>query len=171
MLGSTQRKNYPRTNDQWYLMQTTLHQTFCVAFELPFNTTEVVVGSWLFCIHCFVTLHCMLGVGVEIRTKNLLYRFIEDQTHYGIPKGAKMSLTAEWTNIEYSLSNAPHQVHSCTKNSLNMESMGYKIPSSQIKTPSGWIEGQVYYIKMCSVASLSIRMVKLGVQIIAANLW
>ena len=30
---------------------------------------------------------------MEVCTKNILYRFIESQTHIGIPLGARMSLT------------------------------------------------------------------------------
>jgi hypothetical protein len=29
---------------------------------------------------------------VEVWTKNILYRFMKGQTHFGMPKGAKMSL-------------------------------------------------------------------------------
>jgi hypothetical protein len=35
----------------------------------------------------------MLGGSVEVHMKNILYQFIEGQTHFGMPKGAKMSLT------------------------------------------------------------------------------
>ena len=34
----------------------------------------------------------MLGSSVEVWTKNILYRFIEGQTHFGMPRGDKMSL-------------------------------------------------------------------------------
>ena len=41
---------------------------------------------------CPVVLRCMLGVHVEVRTKNILYRFIEGQTYFGISRRAKISL-------------------------------------------------------------------------------
>ena len=34
----------------------------------------------------------MLGSSVAVWTKNILYRFIEGQTHFGMLKGDKMSL-------------------------------------------------------------------------------
>ena len=34
----------------------------------------------------------MLGVGVDISTKNFLYWFIEGQINFGMPRGAKMNL-------------------------------------------------------------------------------
>ena len=34
----------------------------------------------------------MVIVGVKIRTKNILYQLIEDQTPFGMPRGVKMSM-------------------------------------------------------------------------------
>jgi len=35
----------------------------------------------------------MFGVSVEVWTKNFLFWFIKEHAHFGIPRGAKMSLT------------------------------------------------------------------------------
>jgi hypothetical protein len=40
----------------------------------------------------------MLGGTVEIRRKNILYQVIEGQTHFGMPRGAKMSLALHEPN-------------------------------------------------------------------------
>jgi len=37
----------------------------------------------------------MRGGSVEVWTKNILYRFIESQIHFGMPRGAKMSGTTQ----------------------------------------------------------------------------
>ena len=50
--------------------------------------------SWffgIFCIPCSVSFPCMFRGGVEVYIKNILFKFIEDQTHYGM-RGVKMSL-------------------------------------------------------------------------------
>ena len=64
--------------------------------DLSFNSTRVSDGSWLFCrqyILCsIISFWCMFGVNVEVWTKNFLFRFIEDHAHFGMPRGAKMSL-------------------------------------------------------------------------------
>ena len=47
------------------------------------------VGSWMFCLQnlpCLVSFWCMLGGRVEVCAKNNLYRFIEDQIHFGISR-------------------------------------------------------------------------------------
>ena len=52
--------------------------------------------TWLlFCIQhppWLVSFWCMLRGSVEVWAKNILYQFIEGQTHFGMPRGAKMSL-------------------------------------------------------------------------------
>ena len=40
----------------------------------------------------------MLRVSVEVRTKNILYGFIECQTHVRMPNGAKTSLALNETH-------------------------------------------------------------------------
>jgi hypothetical protein len=40
----------------------------------------------------FGKLWCMRGGSVEVWPKNILYRLIEGQTHFGMPRGAEMSL-------------------------------------------------------------------------------
>ena len=50
---------------------------------------------WLFCIQdfpCLVSFQCILGGSVEVWMKDILYWFIEGQTYFGMPRGAKMSL-------------------------------------------------------------------------------
>ena len=55
-----------------------------------------LVGSWLFCIQvlaCSMNFQCMLGSSVEVWMKNILYRFVEGQTQFGMQwRGAKMRL-------------------------------------------------------------------------------
>ena len=51
---------------------------------------------FLFCIQylpCSVRLRCMLGGSLDVCMKNILYHLIERQTHFGMPRGAKMSPT------------------------------------------------------------------------------
>ena len=46
------------------------------------NSSGVLVGSWLFSIQhfpCSVSYRCMLGVGVEVWTMNILYWFSDGQ--------------------------------------------------------------------------------------------
>ena len=58
-----------------------------------------MVGSWLFCIQkspCSVSFWSMLGVNVEVWTKNILYQFIEGgggQNHISTSWHDKMSWT------------------------------------------------------------------------------
>jgi hypothetical protein len=72
---------------------TYLHRTLIL--ELSFNSTWLLVGSWLFCLQilpCLVNFWCMRGGSVEVWIKDILYWFMEDQTHFGMSRGAKMSL-------------------------------------------------------------------------------
>jgi hypothetical protein len=39
-----------------------------------------------------VNFQCILGSSIKVQTKNILYRFIEGQTHFGRPRGDIMSL-------------------------------------------------------------------------------
>ena len=61
-----------------------------------------LVGSWLFCIQvlaCSVSFQCMLGICVEVWMKNILYRIVEGQTHFGMQwRGAKISLALNESN-------------------------------------------------------------------------
>jgi hypothetical protein len=53
-----------------------------------------LVGSWLFCLQnfpCLVSFWCMHGGSVEVWTKNSLYRLMKGQTHFGMPRGAKIN--------------------------------------------------------------------------------
>ena len=45
----------------------------------------------------------MLGGSVEVRIKNILYRYIKGQTHFGMPKGAQHT----WPSMEPK-QGAPH---------------------------------------------------------------
>ena len=66
-----------------------------MTIELYFNSSWLSVGSWLFCLQklpCLVSFWCMRGGSVEVWTKNILYQFMKGQTHFGMQRGAKMSL-------------------------------------------------------------------------------
>ena len=84
---------------QMYIMGNILLESLCKVsntLELSFNSTWVLVGSWLFCLQnlpCLVSLWCMRGGSVEVWTKNILYQFMEGQTHFSTSWHAKMSLT------------------------------------------------------------------------------
>ena len=41
---------------------------------------------------------CVIGDSVEVRTKNIQYWIIDGQPHFGMPRGAKMSLTLNEPN-------------------------------------------------------------------------
>ena len=83
------------------------HAAFCnylaswKLLKLSSTSTWLLVGSWLFCIQhppFSVSFRCMLGGTVEIRRKNILYQVIEGQTHFGMPRGAKMSFALHEPN-------------------------------------------------------------------------
>ena len=57
--------------------------------------------------------------------QNILYWFIEGQTHFGMPRGA---------NMDCSLFKPPHRLQACNKNLLNMEVLYAKQPTLA-KTP------------------------------------
>jgi hypothetical protein len=61
------------------------HQTM----EFSANSTWLLVTSWLFCLQnfpCLVSFWCMRGGSVEVWAKNILYRFMKGQTHFGPPR-------------------------------------------------------------------------------------
>ena len=63
--------------------------------ELSSNSSWLLVRSWLFCLQnlpCLLSFWCMRGGSVEVWTKDILYQFMEGQTHFGISWHAKMSL-------------------------------------------------------------------------------
>jgi len=63
----------------------TLNMTFGTEF-IVFHTTPSMFSKF--------SVPCLKVVGrVEVRTKNILNRFIENETHFSMPRGAKMSLT------------------------------------------------------------------------------
>ena len=79
----------------------TPHPSFHVNYQanrvLSSNSTWVLVGSWLFYMQlfpCLLSLWCTLEdtQGVEVLTENVLYFCIEDQNHFGMPRGTEMSL-------------------------------------------------------------------------------
>lgn len=62
---------------------------------LLFKSTGLLVRSWLLCIEhlpCSGNFWCMVGSSVEAWTNDILYQFIEGQTHFGVPRGAKTYL-------------------------------------------------------------------------------
>ena len=67
----------------------------CLILEISCDSKGLLVGSWLFCVQhlpCSVSLPFMLGGSVEVWTKNILCWFIEGQTHFGMPRGARITL-------------------------------------------------------------------------------
>lgn len=72
--------------------------------------------------------------------KDILQRFIEDQTYFNISLTSKMSLTSMNRQIECSLFKPSQQFQVCTKNILNMlESIERKITNSQ---PKIWLNSR-----------------------------
>lgn len=64
----------------------------CKTIDFHFNSTRVLVKSWLFCIQnfpMFIKFWCMLGVGVEDWMKNIRYQFTDNQTHFNMPSGCE----------------------------------------------------------------------------------
>ena len=51
---------------------------------------------------------------MEVCTKNILYRFIEGQTHFGMPRGAKTSLALNDPKIGCSSFKFKHSLRACT---------------------------------------------------------
>jgi hypothetical protein len=77
-------------------VMSTKYAQLCESIELSSNSTWLLVGSWLFCLHnlpCLVNFWCTRGGSVEVWTKNILYQFLEGQTHFSTSWHAKMSLT------------------------------------------------------------------------------
>jgi hypothetical protein len=80
--------------DKLTLAATSVSQNV-TSLELSPNSTWFLVGSWRFCIQHLrlsVSLRCILEDSVKVWKKYILYPLIEGQTHFGIPRGAKMSL-------------------------------------------------------------------------------
>ena len=72
--------------------------------ELSFNSSWLLVGSWLFCLQnlpCLVSCRCMFGVRVEVWTKNILYRFNEGQTRFSTTCIAKRLATLHSGHVNY----------------------------------------------------------------------
>ena len=70
--------------------------SFTAGIWVNIPVIQPLVRSWLFCIQHFPSLVCfvcMLGVDVEVWTKNILYRGIEDQTQFCTSWHARVSLT------------------------------------------------------------------------------
>jgi hypothetical protein len=71
-------------------------EEYLCLINLSFNLAGFFVGILLFYIQhlpCFVGFQCIHGGDVEVWRKNTLYRFIQGQPHFGIPRRAKMSST------------------------------------------------------------------------------
>jgi hypothetical protein len=84
-------------NGGWWFVMDKFSSNLSALLGLSLNSSWFLVGSWLFCLQnlpCLVRFWCMRGGSVEVWTKNILYRFMEGQTHFGMPKrGVKTSLT------------------------------------------------------------------------------
>ena len=46
-------------------------------------------------------LGALLGGSVEVSTMNILYQFIESETHFGMPRGAKISLKVGCVSFKF----------------------------------------------------------------------
>ena len=71
-------------------------EEYLCLINLSFNSAGIFVGILLFYIQdlpCFVGFQCIHGDSVEVWRKNTLYRFIQGQPHFGMPRRAKMSST------------------------------------------------------------------------------
>lgn len=81
-----------------YTLSLPSHMTSALHDSVGLNSSlgAYILGlSSKFCIQqltCLASLWCMCGGSVDVWTKDNLYRFIECQTHFGISRGAKMSL-------------------------------------------------------------------------------
>ena len=81
---------YEHKHQECWLKQVGCH------VENPFSGQRIILYpafwfvSWLFCLHqhlpCLVSFWYMLVGSVEVCLKNILYRFIEGQTCFGMPK-------------------------------------------------------------------------------------
>jgi hypothetical protein len=64
----------------------------CLEF-CPLSQHDFLVGRWLFCIShvpYLVSIWCMLGGSVEVLfNEEYSTQFIEGQTYFGMPRGAK----------------------------------------------------------------------------------
>ena len=58
----------------------------------------------------------MLGVSVEVWTKNILYQFIEGSNPFGMPRGAHLSFGPQWTYT----SSFQHYFEACTTSGKNV---------------------------------------------------
>ena len=110
-----------------------------------FDSTGHLVRSWLFCIQhvpCLVRFWCMLGVGVGVWTKNILYRLVEGQTYIGMQsRGAKISLAlndpkqvALHSNLNTTSEHTPSQQE--RNNCCCMDNNPWKIIGNKLSTKS-----------------------------------
>ena len=94
--------------------------------ELSSKSTWLLVGSRLFYIQhlpCSVSFGCMLGGNAEVSIKNILYHFIEGQTHhFGIPRSVKIVYSSRWTEMGCSTFKFKHYyLQACTITSRKKE--------------------------------------------------
>ena len=90
--------------------------------ELSFNSTGILVGSWLFCkqyFPCVISFLCMLGVGVGVWTKNIFIGSLS----------AKLTLAPldmpKWLWFKF-----PHQLQAWNKTLQNTEHVVWKSANS-----------------------------------------
>ena len=70
--------------------------------ELSFNSTGVLVGSWLFCsqeFSCLASSGCLLGVGVEVWTKNVFISVHWEPISFWHAKRC-YEFGPQWTDVE-----------------------------------------------------------------------
>jgi hypothetical protein len=71
-----------------------VHFSLLRTLGLSLSSIGLLVGSWLICTQppCLVIFQCKFRGSVEAWTEIILYQF-EGQTHFGMPRGANVSLT------------------------------------------------------------------------------
>ena len=99
--------------------------------------TELVVFHTTPSMFSKFSVPCLKVVGrVEVRTKNILNRFTENETHFGMPRGAKMSLTLKRTEIGCSSFNFKHYLRACPTNGKKLSKLYVKQPMENHRGPT-----------------------------------
>ena len=117
--GLWQRRKPWNFFDDLSVGQTSLFGGFSeVLSELSLDSTWVLIGSWLFCIHhlpCSVSFWCVLEGSVKVLSKEHAKLVHWRWTHFGMPRGAKMGSTHQCTEIGCSIFKCKHYLRACTR--------------------------------------------------------
>ena len=80
--------------------------------------------------------------------KNIVYWFIENQPHFGMPRGAKNEFGPQRTNIECSTFKFKNYLQPCTKSGKKLlilyAKQPLKIIDTELQQKSYWVKGQLY---------------------------